>query len=71
MIEKNSHSQESITLAGQEILLLGGGVTGRALANFLKKHQINFLIFDEKSDQSFEEIINERGRAFNLAVVSP
>ena len=71
MIEKNSHSQVSITLAGQEILLLGGGVTGRALANFLKKHQINFLIFDEKSDQSFEEIINERGRAFNLAVVSP
>jgi UDP-N-acetylmuramoylalanine--D-glutamate ligase len=71
MIEKSSQSQVSVALSEREILILGGGVTGRALANFLEKHQINFLIFDEKSDQNIDEILNKSGHFFNLAIVSP
>jgi UDP-N-acetylmuramoylalanine--D-glutamate ligase len=71
MIQASSDFQSNFNITEKEILLLGGGVTGRALANFLEKHQAKFFIFDEKSNQSIDQALNESGLSFNLAIVSP
>ncbi len=61
-------------LKSKEILIVGGGTTGKSVANYLNEIGANFLIFDENSGitEGFESV-NEIAdySIYDLAIVSP
>ena len=55
-----------------DIIIVGAGMTGKSLANFLVKEKIEFQIFDEKiSDMDGLPVLNELPQDIDLALVSP
>ena len=61
-------------LKSKEILIVGGGTTGKSVANYLNEIGASFLIFDENSgiSEGFESV-NEIAdySIYDLAIVSP
>ena len=57
-------------LSGKNCLVLGAGVTGRAVHNALLKFKATSKIFDEKVSPD-AEVVNEIPSGVNLVVVSP
>lgn len=61
-------------LKSKEILIVGGGTTGKSVANYLNEIRASFLIFDENSgiSEGFESV-NEIAdySIYDLAIVSP
>jgi UDP-N-acetylmuramoylalanine--D-glutamate ligase len=61
-------------LKTKNILIVGGGTTGKSLANYLSSLGANFTIFDEKStSQHGLEVVTEISdfSSYDLAIVSP
>ena len=59
-------------LRKSNVIIVGAGMTGKSLANFLVKEKIEFQIFDEKiSDMDGLPVLNELPQDIDLALVSP
>lgn len=61
-------------LKARNILIVGGGTTGKSLANYLSSLGANFTVFDEKSTtQHGLDVVTEIGdySIYDLAIVSP
>ncbi|GFP28383.1 hypothetical protein HKBW3S33_01798, partial [Candidatus Hakubella thermalkaliphila] len=53
-------------LENKKVAIIGFGLTGRAVVDFLLKKKVNIAVFDEKSSRVFENIrgLKEKGVRF-------
>ena len=60
-------------LSKQRTVVLGGGVTGKSLREFLATHSLSVTVIDEKKSDQGEvaELTEELASRFDLAIVSP
>ena len=58
------------SLSGKKCLVIGAGVTGKAVASALSGFQATAILFDE-NPKSHEGVVNKIPDGIHLAIVSP